>query len=262
MTDYPSPEPPLVELRHVTKYFPVVQGFLEKLSGRRLFNELRLMLQEKDPPACIRRLRELRILTQIHPGIRIAVKNEKILESLHDVVSWWNLQFLKRERCEVWLLYLYGIIAFFRPEETEDFCRRMEISGRLKERIVADKAAAERALYRLSKLDDPTPSAVSRELRGSSNEALLFAMAKTYREDTKKAIGDYISKWKSMRIRIRGEDLKAMGIPPGPAYGKILANVLDARLDGKVLTRPDELALARKMAGQTAKPDPAPRGGA
>src|SRR5260221_12157972 len=34
MTDQPSSEQPLVELRHVTKYFPVAQGFMERLSGQ------------------------------------------------------------------------------------------------------------------------------------------------------------------------------------------------------------------------------------
>src|SRR6266566_2490271 len=33
-TSVVSSEPPLVELRHVTKYFPVAQGFLESLSGK------------------------------------------------------------------------------------------------------------------------------------------------------------------------------------------------------------------------------------
>ncbi|MCC8167227.1 MAG: HDIG domain-containing protein [Planctomycetes bacterium] len=48
---------------------------------------------------------------------------------------------------------------------------------------------------------------------------------------------------------LRGGELVALGLPPGPEIGKILAAVEDARLEGTVSTPDEALALARKLAG-------------
>ncbi len=46
-------------------------------------------------------------------------------------------------------------------------------------------------------------------------------------------------------------DLVALGIPRGPLYRRILDALRSARLDGRVLSREDELALATKMAQES-----------
>jgi hypothetical protein len=46
---------------------------------------------------------------------------------------------------------------------------------------------------------------------------------------------------------LTGEDLKAMGLRPGPLFGRLLTALRDARLDGKITTREEEEALVRKM---------------
>lgn len=46
---------------------------------------------------------------------------------------------------------------------------------------------------------------------------------------------------------ISGDDLKRIGIPPGPRYRPILESVRDAQLEGKVATQEEALALARRL---------------
>jgi tRNA nucleotidyltransferase (CCA-adding enzyme) len=56
---------------------------------------------------------------------------------------------------------------------------------------------------------------------------------------------------KSIRISIGGEELKTLGLVPGPLYKSILGDLLEARINGKVLTREDEIAYVKKnFAGQ------------
>jgi tRNA nucleotidyltransferase (CCA-adding enzyme) len=50
-----------------------------------------------------------------------------------------------------------------------------------------------------------------------------------------------------VRIDLTGEDLKQMGIPTGPRYKRILASLMDAKLDGQVRTRDDEVAFVAKL---------------
>ena len=50
---------------------------------------------------------------------------------------------------------------------------------------------------------------------------------------------------------ISGDDLLALGYRPGPQYKTILDYVEDARLEGRVRTRDEALALVRELFPQT-----------
>ena len=78
------------------------------------------------------------------------------------------------------------------------------------------------------------------------NEALLFLMARTTQETGRKAISLYFTQLKAVRISIGGGELKDLGLVPGPLYKTILGELLEARINGKVLTREDEIAYVKK----------------
>ena len=67
-------------------------------------------------------------------------------------------------------------------------------------------------------------------------------MGKTQREEVRRAISHYFHRYRHVRAELRGKDLKAMKIPPGPIYRTVLQELLDARLDGEVKNRWEELA--------------------
>jgi poly(A) polymerase len=46
---------------------------------------------------------------------------------------------------------------------------------------------------------------------------------------------------------VTGRDLIALGLPPGPEFGRILMAVEDERLEGRIRTRDEALALARRL---------------
>lgn len=50
---------------------------------------------------------------------------------------------------------------------------------------------------------------------------------------------------------VSGRDLAALGIPPGPVYGRMLKTVEDAQLNGEVDTREAALALLSRLAADT-----------
>jgi tRNA nucleotidyltransferase (CCA-adding enzyme) len=49
---------------------------------------------------------------------------------------------------------------------------------------------------------------------------------------------------------LRGEDLKRLGLKPGPQFNAILGRLLDARMNGHVKTESDELAFVHRVAQQ------------
>jgi tRNA nucleotidyltransferase (CCA-adding enzyme) len=83
-------------------------------------------------------------------------------------------------------------------------------------------------------------------LAAASLEVALALMARRERPEQAKAVGDFLSTTRRVRPILRGNDLRALGIRPGPIYREILNSLLYARLDGHVQSRDDELRFVRR----------------
>ena len=86
-----------------------------------------------------------------------------------------------------------------------------------------------------------------------SLESLLYLMAETNDEGLQKNLSRYITQWRHEKVDITGEDLKNMGLSPGPLFSQILRAVLQAKLDGETPGREEQLALARSLARNRTK---------
>jgi tRNA nucleotidyltransferase (CCA-adding enzyme) len=71
-------------------------------------------------------------------------------------------------------------------------------------------------------------------------------MASTTREEVRRAISLYFTKLRSVKPILRGVDLQKMEIQPGPVFREILDSLLDARLNGALKTRQDEISFVQK----------------
>ena len=66
-------------------------------------------------------------------------------------------------------------------------------------------------------------------------------MAQLQDSEKKKAISHFLRELRTVKQLVKGADLKALGIPPGPLYSKILAEVLNEKLMKKLPTKEDEI---------------------
>ena len=80
-----------------------------------------------------------------------------------------------------------------------------------------------------------------------SLEGLLYLMARSRKEPIRKALSLYLTRLKGLSVDISGEDLLALGIPPGPAIGAAMRRILAAKLDGEAPTRQSQLDFARRL---------------
>ena len=72
-------------------------------------------------------------------------------------------------------------------------------------------------------------------------------MATARKQEVKKSISHFFTNLRRINIQLKGRDLKKMGLKPGPIYRQILEAVLNARLDGRLKTRQDEIDFARLL---------------
>jgi tRNA nucleotidyltransferase (CCA-adding enzyme) len=88
-------------------------------------------------------------------------------------------------------------------------------------------------------------SVLYRRLHPFGTEHLLYMMAATTQENAKRSISKYFTRLRSVVPLLKGSDLKKLGLEPGPLYRGILDGILDARLNGQIKTRDDEVAFVR-----------------
>ncbi len=79
-----------------------------------------------------------------------------------------------------------------------------------------------------------TPSRVSRLLDGKRPEALYVVAGLTDSPVVAANLLRYLGEFRQVRPALRGRDLVELGIPAGPRIGKVLSELRDARLDGRV----------------------------
>lgn len=231
----------------------VKMNFLNKLGGKRLLTELVYILREKEPLLAIDRMASLGLLQFIHPELKITAETRNVLEETEKILSWFDLLFLER-RYEKWVVYFLALCESLTNGQFWETCTKLSVSEQYKEKLFEMRRTGEEVLEnmhsRASRRSKILRSETYYWLKGLPVEILLYMMAKTGDESVKKFISLYFTQLQNIHCLITGDDLKELGLPPGPRYREILDKVLIARLDGEVATREDELRLVRKEAAR------------
>jgi tRNA nucleotidyltransferase (CCA-adding enzyme) len=115
--------------------------------------------------------------------------------------------------------------------------------------ISKGKEAAEEALLRLFHFGEPSRTQIYHLLAPLDTEFILYMMAKSRHEGSRKAISLYFTQLKTVKPEIKGRDLVAMGYQPGPLIKEMLDRLLEARLNEKVRSRSQEKDFIRRAFG-------------
>jgi tRNA nucleotidyltransferase (CCA-adding enzyme) len=220
--------------------------FVKRLDGRRVFTELHLLLEEANPLALVKRLNDFELLKVIHPSLSLTADLESAFQAIKQVQAWHDLLFLDESYMK-WAVYFMALVRSFDRETTETICRRFDLPPRLQRLFGPDRLTAERLLYRLERDPPHDNASLCRLLDGIGIEQILWMMAITNRRPVKRAISSYVTQLRFVRPAVGGADLKRLGILPGPVYGRILDALRDAKRNGQVASRDDELALAARL---------------
>jgi tRNA nucleotidyltransferase (CCA-adding enzyme) len=226
----------------------VNMDFFREVSGKRVFSELRLILEEENPAAAIRRLDDFDLLKMIHPSLEFDKNLLTMLNSVKKVSSWHDLLFLD-ESYKKWIVYFLVLIYQCDLKRSEEICDRFELALDHRKIFCNERFEADRCIFWFEKHLSATNSSLYRKLSGFRPELILYMMATAKQEKIKKSISHYFTNLRRVDIMLKGRDLKKMGLPPGPNYREILDAVLNAKLDGKLKTKKDEIDFARTYIG-------------
>jgi tRNA nucleotidyltransferase (CCA-adding enzyme) len=225
----------------------VHMDLIQKLGGHRFFHEIKLILEEDDPVAELRRMGEFGVMPALSSSINFDKKMEALFGRLREVISWYRLSFLD-EPLERWWVYLLGLFSNLAMQDVETACDRLLLTASQRDRLLWTLENIGSLLKSFSPdVSGKKPSEVYRALLPFRPEELLFLMGKADKESMRKAVSQYFQRYRNTQTELKGKDLKAMGIPPGPIYRQLLDELLDARINRQVNNRSEEFRFLVSM---------------
>ena len=223
----------------------VKMDFFKRLSGRRVFSEIRLILEEENPTAAIMRMGDFDLLKVLHPSIRLDQPLVELLNAVKSAVAWHDLLFVETAYMR-WAVYFMALIHHCDLDTSAAISRSMELAPRYRKILCEERLQAQTCLSSLEHQLPKTASALYRRLQGFRSELILYMLALTRHRSVKKAISVYYNQLKDIQPSIRGQDLLSCGLKPGPLFRQIIEAVLDAKLNGEVETHQDEMNFVQR----------------
>jgi len=211
-----------------------------RLTGERFYTELVLMFSEAEPLKVLRRMKDLDLLKFIHAGLKATAETEQLFSDIKDTLTWFKLLYLDI-KVETWFVYFLGLFDRVKDTIVGESLDRLAVPARVRARMMRSRERYREVMYIFYKEPDLLPSRVYDLLLPLDTEAILIMMAKSNQERAKKYISLYLTRLRNIQVELTGDDLKALGIQPGPLYKKILAEILEAKLDGVLKSRDDEI---------------------
>jgi len=214
---------------------------LSRVSGDRIRHELEQILDEKEPERAICRLGELGVLAQLHPALgcdRWLTGRFRTVRSELDLAV-WGLQPADRR-----MVYLALLLYRLEPQPLKEVLERLKIP-----RAEADDLEMMPELRRIlrSIVFVRKASAIYHAFRPYPPRILAVGWLASERGGARARLWRYQTIYRRVEPLLGGDELKALGLKPGPLFGQLLGALRDARLNGQVRTREDEEALLRRL---------------
>jgi tRNA nucleotidyltransferase (CCA-adding enzyme) len=203
-------------------------------------------MREKEPLAAIGRMASFGLLPYIHPALKLVAATERVLQETGQVMAWLRLLYLE-EKCEPWQVYLLALCDGFTPQEFHDTCIRLAIPGRLALRLCSQRHQVFTTLNaikrRLKQSVEVQNSQIHSWFSGLSLEMLSYLAARASSEQVRRFVSLYLTRLRTIVPVLNGNDLREFGLEPGPLFRRIKDRLLQARLNGEVNSRDEEVAL-------------------
>ena len=223
-------------------------NMIERLSGARLFNELKHVFDERNVTDCILRLAGWNFWKSMNPKLMITPTKETLLHSLDEVLGWYRLLY-KDQPPVNWMIYLMVLCNNIKHTETSDILYNLGLIERQKKDFLHMRGLAHKASTRLiamHKNNNISLGSMYEALAPLSLEGQLFLMARYGQEhNIGKDISLYMTKLKEVKPDLTGDDLIDIGYPQGPLLGHILHLLLLAKLDVKAIGKEAQGKLAK-----------------
>jgi tRNA nucleotidyltransferase (CCA-adding enzyme) len=219
---------------------------LARVSGERIRNELQLTFLEPGLSSAMARLHQLGLLAAIHsalpwdPWLEGRFEETRAFSAPED----WRLQGQPHPESLLYAVWLFQLAEV----DVRAICDRMHFSLATRGIILESHRLGREMAGGLARL---TPSEMVSRLEMAREAAIAAAwIAMPAPREERTVLARYLSEWRFVAPAADGEALRALGLPPGPAYGEILGALRAAWLDGGICTPEQEQAMLSRLVSQ------------
>jgi tRNA nucleotidyltransferase (CCA-adding enzyme) len=216
----------------------------DRLTGARMYTEIVLMFSEAEPLKILRSMKELDLLKFIHQNLKNTAETERLFIGIQEALTWFKLLYLEL-KIEKWFIYFLGLLDRLKDAAVDETLERLAVPAWIRNRVKKSRKECHEVLFSFYREPDLRPSSIYDLLLPLDAETILLMMARANQERVKRYISLYLTRLRGVKVELTGDDLKIMGIQPGPKYKKILSELLDAKLDGLVKNREEEEAFIK-----------------
>lgn len=211
-------------------------GMLGTVGGDRIRQELALMLEEERPHLPLARCGQLGILRAVYPpledgsGVRRLAGHGDMKEPL---------------------VYLAALSYPLTGSEGEAFVHHLHMPSRWAKLVrgtIAVRLKAGGDPSDRPQIGDPGLSAgqLTRLLDQFPPSSVQVVALLSDSSAVREALELYLTRLRYVKSLLSGKDLASLGVNQGPLVGEILGELKNARIEGRVTTREEELRLARE----------------
>ena len=216
---------------------------LRRITGRRILNELDLLLREERAEQALANLQARRALEAIHPDFRISPLTAYRFELARTQPPPWPFE-LPGPPVDRWHALAADLPLAALPGLLDRLMMGRRAAAALLEtaRLVQEPGeldAVEGRVSRIVSLLEPiNPTSLW--------AGWLFSPSDLVRE----RIAAFMSNWRHVHPVTTGHTLRQLGVPPGPCYSAILRRLRAAWLDGEISSASEEAALLPSVIAQ------------
>ena len=212
----------------------IAMGIFDDLGGVRIRTELKLILASPHRVSALDLLGDLGgRLRYLDAELEYGLPVRSLLRRAERLLEHYPVE-------ETWLVHLGLLIAGLPKERLEACLERLQLQVDHKQKILSGLRLPDQIG---EPEQEPKRSQIYHLFHGQSRESLAIAACLARPGSlTRRMIKLYLDQLGDTEIELTGADLLKLGFAQGPGLGRVLEALLDARLDGSIRSREDELA--------------------
>jgi len=218
---------------------------IDRVSGERIRHELDRSFGEENAIQVLVRLKDLKLLQAIDQALiwdnwletRFDLLLDPQFEPDWDISRNWRGVPVQRV-----LAYILWLIRLS-PTDLERIIDRLSFSRDVKDAI----HSAAQLWESLGSLAAQSPSQIVNRLDGIPKISIFAVYLACDSDGIRELLQEYINNWSQIHAHTAGDDLRALGLPPGPHYRQILTELRRAWLDGEISSIDEEHDLLDKL---------------
>ncbi len=230
----------------------IKKGIFERLTGRRISKELILIFEDDHPVKTVKMLESYGLLEFIHPQIKLTQAKLSLLYRIEEVLSWYRLLY-RSDQPENYLVYFMGLIDSLEEKARMEMGQRLALKKKDRDLLENYPKKIHQTVSSLQKKEKIKNSDIYFQVKDLPLEVILFLIAKIKNVELKKLLTSFLLQFRNITLEIKGKDLKALGLKPGPEFSEIFRTILSAKVDGKVKNKREEIAMAKRLSKKKQK---------